>query len=112
MADLSRQEGDIEVARETLGHVWELAARGPYPLHLADAYNVLSQIEGQEGNSEKAAEASNKAYRLAWCDGPPFAYHWGLKTAKEHLANLGIGEPGDLPAFDESEQEPMPEADI
>jgi hypothetical protein len=52
-----------------------------------------------------------EAYRLAWCDGPPFAYHWGLQKAKAHLAALGMPEPT-LPPFDESKYEPMPEVEI
>jgi len=47
------------------------------------------------------------AYRLAWCDGPPFAYHWGLQQTKAHLAALNVPEPT-LPPFDE----PMPEVEI
>ena len=46
-----------------------------------------------------------------WCDGPPFAYHWGLEKAKAHLAALGAPEPV-LPPFDESKYEPMPEIEI
>ena len=46
-----------------------------------------------------------------WCDGPPFAYHWGLEKAKAHLAALGAPEPV-LPPLDESKYEPMPEIEI
>ena len=52
-----------------------------------------------------------EAYRLAWCDGPPFAYHWGLQKAKAHLSDLGAPEPV-LPPFVESKYEPMPEVEI
>src|ERR1022692_171598 len=46
-----------------------------------------------------------------WCDGPPFAYHWGLEKAKAHLAALGAPEPV-LPPLDESKYQPMPEIEI
>jgi hypothetical protein len=46
-----------------------------------------------------------QAYELVWCDGPPFAYHWGLER------ELGAGEP-EMAAFDESKFEPMPEVEI
>jgi hypothetical protein len=98
-------------AREFLGDAWEPAGRGPYPLFHADAFNVLAQIERDEGNTAAAAEAATKAYRLAWCDGPPFAYHWGLEKAKQHLKELGAPEP-EMPPFDESKFEPMPEVEI
>ena len=92
--------------------MWEAAERGPYPLFHADALNVLAQIERDAGNAAKAIEAATEAYRKAWCDGPPFAYHWGLEAARAHLNALGAPEPSDLPPYDESQHEPMPEVDI
>ncbi|HVG28845.1 MAG TPA: hypothetical protein VM864_03910 [Pyrinomonadaceae bacterium] len=77
----------------------------------ADACNVLAQIERDAGERVKAVEAAGRAYRLAWCDGPPFAYHWGLEKARALLKELGAGEP-EMPAFDESKFEPMPEVEI
>jgi tetratricopeptide (TPR) repeat protein len=111
LAELRRRQGDLGAARELLDDVWEAAKRGPYPLFHADACNVLAEVERDEGNWEKAVEAAEKAYRLAWCDGPPFAYHWGLERARGLLRELGAGEP-ELPPFDESKFEPMPEVEI
>jgi tetratricopeptide (TPR) repeat protein len=111
LAELRRQQGDWGVARELLGDVWEAAERGPYPLFHADACCVLAEIERDEGNNDKAVEAARRAYELAWCDGPPFAYHWGLERARGLLRGLGAGEPS-MPAFDESKYEPMPEVEI
>ena len=51
------------------------------------------------------------SFEAAWCDGPPYAYHWGLMIAKAHLKALGAPEP-DLPPFDESKFEPLPEVEI
>ena len=48
---------------------------------------------------------------MAWCDGPWFAYHWGLEAAKKHLQELGAPFP-DMPAFDESKYPPLPEVEI
>lgn len=111
LAELQRRQGDIKSARELLDDVWEPCERGPFKLFHADAYNVLAQIERDAENHEAAAKAATEAYRLAWCDGPPFAYHWGLQKAKAHLAALGVPEPI-LPPFDESKYEPMPEVEI
>jgi hypothetical protein len=97
--------------RELLDQVWEPAERGPYRLLHADALNVLAQIERDAGNITAAIQAATEAYTQAWCDGPPFAYHWGLEKAKAHLAALGAPEPT-LPPFDESKCEPMPEVEI
>ena len=58
-----------------------------------------------------AVEAATKAYRSAWCDGPPWAYFWGLEKAKTRFQALGVPEP-DMPSFDESKFEPMPEFEI
>ncbi|MGZ8847490.1 MAG: hypothetical protein ACXW3C_13600, partial [Pyrinomonadaceae bacterium] len=111
LTELRRRQGEAKAARELLDDVWELAERGPYPLNHADACNVLTQIERDEGNHAAAVDAATKAYRLAWCDGPPFAYHWGLEKAKQHLKELGAPEP-EMPPFDESKFEPMPEVEI
>ena len=111
LAELRRRQGDLKAARELLDDVWEPAERGPFKLFHADAYNVLAQIERDAGNHEAAVKAAIEAYRLAWCDGPPFAYHWGLQKAKVHLAALGVPEPV-LPPFDESKYEPMPGVEI
>ena len=111
LAEWRLRQRELNVSKEFLDDVWETAERGPYPLIHADAFNVLAQIERDEGNTAKAIEAATKAYRLAWCDGPPFAYHWGLEKAKQHLKELGAPEP-EMPPFDESKFEPMPEVEI
>jgi tetratricopeptide (TPR) repeat protein len=111
ISELRRRQSALNVARGFLDDVWEPAERGPYPLFHADALNVLAQIERDEGANEAAIAAATKAYRLAWCDGPPFAYHWGLEKAKQHLKELGAPEP-EMPPFDESKFEPMPEVEI
>jgi len=99
------------VARERLDEVWEPTEEGPYPLHQADAYNVLADICLAEDDKSGAIDAATNAYRAAWCDGPPWAYHWGLEKAKAHLQALGAPEP-DMPPFDESKFEPLPEVEI
>ncbi|MFL6275628.1 MAG: tetratricopeptide repeat protein [Blastocatellia bacterium] len=111
LAELRRRQGDA-AARELLDDVWEAAERGPYPLFHADALNVLAQIERDAGNTTKAIEAATEAYRKAWCDGPPFAYHWGLEAARKNLSELSAPEPTDLPPYDESKHEPMPDVEI
>ncbi|HEX2077938.1 MAG TPA: DUF4062 domain-containing protein [Longimicrobium sp.] len=111
LAESHRQQGEAAHARELLDDVWDSAERGPYPLFHTDALNLLAQIERDAGNRDAAVEAATKAYRLAWCDGPPFAYHWGLEKAKAHLAALGAPEP-EMPPFDASQHEPMPEVEI
>jgi tetratricopeptide (TPR) repeat protein len=111
LADLQKRQGDVEAARELLNDVWEAAERGPYPLFHADAYNLLAQIERDAGNLTAAVESADRAYRLAWCDGPLFAYYWGLQNAQKHLRELGAPQPK-MPPFDESKFEPMPEVEI
>jgi tetratricopeptide (TPR) repeat protein len=111
LAELRRRQGDLKAARELLDDVWEPAERGPYPLFHADAFSILAQIERDEGNTAAAIEVAVKAYRLAWCDGQPFACHWGLEKAKQHLKELGAPEP-EMPPFDESKFDPMPGVEI
>jgi len=111
LAELRRRQGDPKAARELLDDVWDSAERGPYPLFHADAFNVLAQIERDAGNADAAIIAATRAYGLAWCDGPPFAYHWGLVAARAHLAALGAPVPA-LPPFDETKYAPMVEVAI
>lgn len=111
LAELRRRQGQPAPARELLEGVWGLAERGPYPLFHADACNVLAQLEREAGNQPAAIEAATRAYELAWCDGPPYAYHWGLEKARQHLKELGAETP-ELPPFDEGQYEPMVEVEI
>jgi hypothetical protein len=111
LAELRRHQGDLKAAHNLLDDAWEPAERSPYPLFHADAYNVLAYIERDAGNTQTAIDAATAAYQLAWCDGPPFAYHWGLEAARAHLTALGAPEPT-MPPFDESKYEPMPEVEI
>ena len=107
IAELALKRGDPASARASLGDVWEAAERGPYRLRQADAFGVLADIELAEGRKEAAIAAATEAFKAAWCDGPPYAYHRGLGEAKAQLAALGATEPV-LPPFDESKFAPMP----
>jgi ATP/maltotriose-dependent transcriptional regulator MalT len=111
IAELELKRGRPAEAKANLEDVWEAAERGPYPLHQADAFNVLAAVALAEGDKPAAIAAATNAFKAAWCDGPPYAYHWGLLKAKAHLAALGAPEPV-LPPFDESKFEPMPEVEI
>src|ERR1035438_5373730 len=70
--------------------------RGIPWLDVGDAYIRIEDVDVEEAE---------------WCDGPPFAYHWGLEKAKAHLAALGAPELA-LPPFEETKYEPMPEIEI
>jgi tetratricopeptide (TPR) repeat protein len=111
IAELEIQRHRLAEARARLDDVWEAAERGPYPLRQADAYNVLAAIAIAEGDKPAAIAAAINAYKAAWCDGPPYAYHWGLEKAKAHLAALGAPEPA-MPPFDESKFPPLPDVEI
>jgi tetratricopeptide (TPR) repeat protein len=93
LADLRTAQGRRSDARQLLDSVLDALRQGPYRLLHADALNTLAGIESADGYPERAASAGETAYRLAWCDGPPYAYHYGLQTAKNHLARLGLSEP-------------------
>jgi hypothetical protein len=111
LAEWHLRNDEFADARELLDQVWAPAARGPYPLWHADARNVLAQLERDLGHRDAAVEAATAAYRLAWCDGPPYAYHYGLTNARRHLQELGVPEPP-LSPFDESKFERMPEVEL
>jgi tetratricopeptide (TPR) repeat protein len=111
LAELELRRGCPAEAKARLADVWEAAELGPYPLQQADAFNVLAAIARAEGDVSAAIDAATKAYRAAWRDGPPYAYHWGLEKAKAHLAALSAPKPP-MPPFDESKFTPMPEVEI
>jgi tetratricopeptide (TPR) repeat protein len=111
LAELRRRQGNAQAARELLEEVWEPAERGGFRLYLADAWNVLAQIESDAGHAKETIDAATRAYRLAWCDGPPFAYHWGLEKARAFLHKLRAPEPT-LPRFDMEGREPMLDVEI
>jgi hypothetical protein len=111
ISELNLKRGHPSEGRVRLDDMWEAAERGPYPLQEADAYNVLCGIARAEGDKPGAIAATAQAYKAAWCNGPPYAYHWGLQKAKEQLAALGAPEP-EMPPFDKSKFEPLPEVEI
>ena len=111
IAELNIQQGNPASAKARFDDVWDAALRGPYPIYQADAYNVLADIELRERNQSAAIEAATNAYKAAWCDGPPYAYHWGLEKAKAHLQALNAPKP-ELPPFDESNFEPLPDVEL
>ena len=71
---------------------------------------MLAQIERDAGDCATAVEAATKAYRLAWCDGEPYAYHWGLIAMRNIWPTRRAG--ASMPPFDESKYEPLPEVEI
>jgi hypothetical protein len=99
---------DLQTALE---QICAPAERGPYPLIHADARNVLVQLERDQGRHDAAITAATEAYKQAWCDGPPHAYHFGLTNARRHLRELGASEPV-MPPFDAAKYEPMPEVEL
>jgi len=111
LAALHHRRGNTMRAREHLDAVWDIAERGPYPLLDAEARNVLAEIEMSDKNQDAALKAATAAYRLAWCDGSPFAYDYGLRTARAHLRALGAPEP-EMPPYDASKHEPIEEIPI
>jgi hypothetical protein len=56
------------------------------------------------------AAAATATY-LAWRDGSPFAYDFGLRTARVHLQALGAPEP-EMPPYDATKFEPIEEIPI
>lgn len=98
LAELRRRQGSIELSREYLDDVWEACETGPYRLLHADACNVLAQLERDAGDSGAAIGAATRAYELAWCDGAPYSYHYGIRNATHHLGVLNIPLP-DLAPF-------------
>ena len=96
-----------EDARAHLAATWEKARRGPFLLYHADSLNILARVERAENQAEAAVGAAHEAFRLAWCDGPPFAYAHGLEEAAATLVDLGHSLPL-LPPHNPGDFAPLP----
>jgi len=86
LADAHRLRGDHAAASSFLDDLDEIAARGPYRLIQADAANIRAQLPGADPAQRRAV--AEEAYRLAWCDGPPYAYDRALELATRTLRDL------------------------
>lgn len=84
LADAHRLRGDHDKACEFLDDLDEIAARGPYRLVQADAANIRACLPKADP-AQRRADAE-RAYHLAWCDGPPYAYHRALELASHTQA--------------------------
>ncbi|HYC90717.1 MAG TPA: tetratricopeptide repeat protein [Thermoanaerobaculia bacterium] len=93
LAELYARLGWLDEARELLEDVWEPLERGPLRIWHADARNTLAEIELAAGRKTEAVEAAREAYRLAWCDAPPYAYAKGLECAWAVLAACNAPKP-------------------
>jgi tetratricopeptide (TPR) repeat protein len=111
IARLHLWQQDWPAAAKTLDEVQAILQTAAYRYPSVDALNLRAQLERAQGNTDAAIDAASEAYRQAWCDGPPYAYHWGLEAAKKHLSELGAPYP-DMPPFDPSNYEPMPAVKI
>jgi hypothetical protein len=98
-ADLNADMRRLDEARSNIADARQLAEHGQLRLRQTDAMNVLSRIERLAGDRDAAASAAVEAYRLAWCDGPPFSYDWGIRQARQNLAAVNEPEPADLPVY-------------
>lgn len=101
LAELSLLRRELHKAGELLGEAKSIAVRSPYPLSYVDALNLEFRLR-EEMETEPSYETiriAEKAYKLAWCDGPPFAYHWGLVEAEKGLRSVNTPIPP-LPSFE------------
>lgn len=94
LAELDLRRGRQAAAANGLGEVRRRLAGSGYRLFKADFQILLCHREHAAGRLPAAVEAAARAYELAWCDGPPFVYHWGLTAARRKLSALGATAPG------------------
>ena len=93
LAELYQLQGKRERARDTLADVWEPLQRGPLRVMHAWACNILAEIELASGHLAEATDAASVAFRLAWCDGPPYALAEELERSRNTLRRCGVREP-------------------
>ena len=108
LAEVSRLKGNLTAAVDFLEDVWDPVLEGGYRLSHASAALTLARIESQR-RPAAAIAAADKAYRLAWCDGPPFAFAIVLSAAAQVLQELSAPVPRDLPLFTSFGDETVPD---
>ena len=85
-----------EAARTLTEEAWAIARRSRSPIRKAQCLAVRARYYRLVGDREAAIRDATEAYKLAWCDGPPFAYADGLKDAETELTAMGEPIPADL----------------
>jgi tetratricopeptide (TPR) repeat protein len=108
LAQLAHAAGDHETARAYIARTVEVGEPGHYTLYLTDSYNAAARIACDEGDRAGARAAAVRAYRMAWCDGPPFAYQRGLDDAAHLLDRLGAPHPV-MPVYSPLAWPPLPD---
>ena len=94
--------GDDDAATNHLDDIWEPVARGPLRVIEGEALALFAGILTRSDREEEAADYALRAYRIAWSDGPPYAYKKLLDTCTRLLRTLRIKPPADLEEFDDS----------
>lgn len=103
----------VRAAQRAYGPARALIAESfdqPYLTQLHDIHNNAAEVWLALDEPEQAARHALDAYRLAWADGPPFAWWWSLERAARTLTSLGL-EPPRLRPFDEDAVAPVPYED-
>ena len=98
LATVERERENYEAARDYLKKCSDLAQRGNFTLFIADSFNILAQIELDQGDEGRAAETAKRAFRLAVGDGKPFIYHQGIASARRIFDKLQLSPP-EIPDF-------------
>ena len=90
------RRSEAQEARALIDEALLIARRGQSQLEIADGLLLRARYFQILGDQDQATRDATEAYRLAWCDGPPFAYDRGLKKAEELLRALGAVVPDGL----------------
>jgi hypothetical protein len=88
LAKIYRLTNRRHQAREVLEDLEDIGALGALKLLLADLYNVLADVELDDGNRDGAVLAARGAYTIAWCDGPEYSYARALDRSRHALETL------------------------
>ena len=96
LARIALDRGQLAEAEQLTIQVAEFEERSQVPGQLSQARFLQARIARGRGDANRAAELATDAYRLAWCDGPPFAFSDGLCDAEKLLGELSQPIPTDL----------------
>lgn len=92
LTQVGRPDDAVAVIDDTIA---TLSARHP----ARRPHYRLAQALMALGRLDEARTQALEAYRQAWADGPPYAFHWRLRDARQLLEELELDEP-ELPTVD------------
>lgn len=111
LVDIYREQGQTTKAHALLPEIEEMIQRGDYQLYQVDMALSAAQLALAEDDAQAAHAYARMAYEIAWADGAPYAYVWGLNQAADLFNTLGLALP-ELTDFKMPDRPELPDIEL